>query len=135
MMKKVTITIPATSANLGPGFDCLGVALGLYNTVTFTAGDEIVPQSANLPPVGCQISVEGVDADKVPTDKTNLVAQTATLLFDRLGKRPSSLHIHQHNNIPVGRGTAMKVGENFGVRITEIGTPEQRVAALGEGVD
>jgi len=36
------------------------------------------------------------------------------------------------NNIPVGKGTAMKVGENFGVRITEIGTPQQRVAALGE---
>ena len=36
-MKRVTVTIPATSANLGPGFDCLGVALNLHHTVSFTA--------------------------------------------------------------------------------------------------
>ncbi|MCA9921425.1 MAG: hypothetical protein KC421_03585, partial [Anaerolineales bacterium] len=103
-MKQVTITIPATTANLGPGFDCLGLALGLYNYVTFTATDETEPQSANLPAGRFHITVEGVDAAKVPTDSSNLVAQTATLLFDLLGKRPSHLQIHQHNNIPVGSG-------------------------------
>jgi homoserine kinase len=90
----VTITIPATSANLGPGFDCLGLALGLYNHVTFTA-----VSSPTL-----TIDVTGLDAAKVPTDETNVVYQSACHMFDRLGKRPSGLHIQQENNIPVGSG-------------------------------
>ncbi len=90
----VTITIPATSANLGPGFDCLGVALGLYNRVTFTA----VSHPTHT------IEVTGLDAAKVPTDESNVVYQSACHLFDRLGKRPSGLHIRQENNIPVGSG-------------------------------
>jgi homoserine kinase len=93
-MKKVTVTIPATSANLGPGFDCLGLALGLYNHITFTA----VSQST------LTIDVTGVDVAKVPTDETNLVYQSACRIFDLLGKRPSGLHIEQENNIPVGSG-------------------------------
>jgi homoserine kinase len=93
-MNQVTITIPATSANLGPGFDCLGLALALYNTVTFTA----------VATPTLTITVTGLDADKVPTNETNLVYQSACSMFDRLGKRPSGLHIQQENNIPVGSG-------------------------------
>ncbi|MAU00901.1 MAG: homoserine kinase [Anaerolineaceae bacterium] len=94
MNKQVTITVPATSANLGPGFDCLGLALGLYNRVTFTA-----VSSPTL-----TIEVTGLDVAKVPTDKTNVVYQSACHMFDRLGARPSGLHIQQENNIPVGSG-------------------------------
>lgn len=94
MIHQVTISVPATSANLGPGFDCLGVALALYNHVTFTA--------VSTP--GLTIEVSGLDAAKVPTDETNLVYQSAACMFDRLGKRPSGLHIRQENNIPVGSG-------------------------------
>ena len=94
MIQQVTVTIPATSANLGPGFDCLGVALALYNRVTFTA----------VSTAGLTIEVTGLDADKVPTDETNLVHQSAICMFARLGKRPSGLHIRQENNIPVGSG-------------------------------
>ncbi|MBK8906185.1 MAG: homoserine kinase [Anaerolineaceae bacterium] len=94
MTNQVTITVPATSANLGPGFDCLGVALGLYNHVTFTA--------VSHPTL--TIEVTGLDAEKVPTDEKNLVYQSACRLFDQLGQRPSGLHIIQENNIPVGSG-------------------------------
>ncbi len=87
-MTQVTITVPATSANLGPGFDCLGLALGLYNRVTFTAVSHPI----------LTIEVTGLDATKVPTDETNLIYQSACRMFDRLGKRP------QENNIPVGSG-------------------------------
>lgn len=93
-MSQVTITIPATSANLGPGFDCLGLALGLYNHVTFTA----------VSSPALTIEVTGLDAAKVPTDETNLVYQSAHNMFERLGQRPSGLHIRQENNIPVGSG-------------------------------
>lgn len=108
MKNQVTITIPATSANLGPGFDCLGLALGLYNSVTVTATSanstllSSSVQAISTPPI--TITVSGVDAEKVPTDESNLVYQSACLLFEKLGKRPSALHIHQENNIPVGSG-------------------------------
>lgn len=88
------VKIPATSANLGPGFDCLGLAMTLYNRVTFTAVSEPT----------WTITVSGVDAHKVATDDTNLVYQSAEQLFVRLGQRPSGLHIHQENAIPVGSG-------------------------------
>ncbi|WP_420630343.1 homoserine kinase [Candidatus Leptofilum sp.] len=94
MNKQITVTIPATSANLGPGFDCLGLALALYNRITFT----------QVATPGLTIEVTGLDAEKVPTDETNLVYQTANCLFERFGKRPSGLHIQQENNIPVGSG-------------------------------
>ncbi|MCL4265512.1 MAG: homoserine kinase [Anaerolineae bacterium] len=97
-MKKVTVSIPATSANLGPGFDCLGLALALYNHITFTA----VPPTPSTPPL--TITVSGVDAPKVATDESNLVYQCANIIFDKAGQRPSPLLIHQENNIPVGSG-------------------------------
>ncbi len=93
-MSQVTVSVPATSANLGPGFDCLGLALALYNRITFTA----VPHPA------LTITVSGTDAANVATDKSNLVYQCAALIFEKAGQRPSGLHIHQENAIPVGSG-------------------------------
>lgn len=92
--RRATITVPATSANLGPGFDCLGLALSLYQTVTFTVCAE----------TGLTITAEGEDAHKIPTDASNLVWQSAGLIFDKFGERPSGLHIHQDNQIPIGSG-------------------------------
>lgn len=93
-MQKVTIEVPATSANLGPGFDCLGLALALYNKVTFTAVSQPI----------LRISVSGTDAHKVARNETNLVYQCALFLFDKAGHRPPGLDILQENNIPVGSG-------------------------------
>ncbi|MCP5094420.1 MAG: homoserine kinase [Chloroflexi bacterium] len=123
MTKKVTVTIPATTANLGPGFDCLGMALSLYNHVTFTAVSTPTHH----------ITVTGVDADKVATDQTNLVAKSAEILFERVGKRPSGYTIHQQNNIPVGSGlgsssTAILAGI-FGANAL-IGNPHTRAQLL-----
>ncbi len=91
---QVNVTIPATSANLGPGFDCLGLALGLYNEIRFTA-----VETAQL-----SITASGVDADKVPTDRSNLVVEAADVIFQHVGRRPTGLIIHQENSIPVGSG-------------------------------
>ena len=93
-MTQVTISVPATSANLGPGFDCLGLALDLRNEVTFTAVSEPT----------LQITAKGTDAHKVTTDESNLVYQCANIIFEKVGKRPSGLIIAQQNNIPVGSG-------------------------------
>lgn len=90
----IKVTVPATSANLGPGFDCLGLALGLWNEVTVTA----------VARPTLTITVTGEDAGCIPTDERNLVVRAAERLFQLVGKRPSGLHLHQHNCIPVGSG-------------------------------
>lgn len=91
---QVTVKIPATSANLGPGFDCLGLALTLYHTVIFTV--------TKTP--GLEIVAVGEDAHKVPLDESNLVWQSAKLIFDQFNESPIGLHIRQENEIPVGSG-------------------------------
>jgi len=93
-MRQVTVSVPATSANLGPGFDCLGLALDLRQDVTF------IPQSQP----GLNISAAGEDAKKIPLDASNLVYQAAEIIFRRLGNRPIGLTIHQNNCIPIGSG-------------------------------
>lgn len=93
-MRQITISVPATSANLGPGFDCLGLALDLRQDVTFTARSQ----------PGLSISASGEDADKIPLDTSNLVYQAAEIIFRRIGNRPVGLTIQQINNIPIGSG-------------------------------
>lgn len=94
MSKQVTVTVPATTANLGPGFDCLGLALGLYNHVTLTA--------VSAPAL--HVTVSGIDADKVPTDAQNLIVSAANVLFKQFDRAPAGLRVRQENNIPVGSG-------------------------------
>lgn len=95
--------MPATSANLGPGFDCLGLALGLHNTVTFsTTGVQTAAEEAARARV--RVTVDGVDAAKIPVDGTNLVVQTAYRLFGAVGRWPVDLDLRLENGIPVGSG-------------------------------
>lgn len=93
-MTTVRITIPATSANLGPGFDCLGLALGLYNHI----------EMATAVSLTFSISISGEGAMQLPEDETNLVWQAANALWQQAGQRPSGLHVRLHNEIPVGSG-------------------------------
>ena len=93
-MQQVTVSVPATSANLGPGFDFLGLALDLRHDVTFTLQSEF----------GLRITADGEDSYKIPLSKDNLVFQAAEIVFRRLDWRPSGLHIHQQNEIPIGSG-------------------------------
>lgn len=92
MVSKVTVRVPATSANLGPGFDCLGLALSLYNRITFQ-------QRSN----GLSISVSGEGEGVIPVDETNLVYRAARRIFSGRA-RPTGLEIQIENNIPVGSG-------------------------------
>lgn len=93
-MTTVHITIPATSANLGPGFDCLGLALALYNHVEMT--------TAVSSPFA--ISITGEGAGRLPADETNLVWRAANALWQQVGQRPSGVEVRLHNHIPVGSG-------------------------------
>jgi len=93
-MHKVTVSVPATSANIGPGFDCLGLALTLYHRVTMAATEES----------GLQITAVGEDQHLIPKDQSNLVFQAARLIFERLGYPLPGLRIDQDNEIPIGSG-------------------------------
>ena len=96
-----TITVPATSANLGPGFDCLGLALDLRNTLTLTTG-EFVPAAERE--TAYTVTITGVDAAKVPADRGNLALEAAETVFHLVGRRPRAAALHVHNCIPVGSG-------------------------------
>ncbi len=89
----VRVKVPATTANLGPAFDAVGMALQLYNLV------EMEETSSGL-----VIEVEGQGADAIPRDEANLVYQVAKEVFDRVGYRPPGLRIKLVNNIPVASG-------------------------------
>ena len=89
----VTVRVPATSANLGPGFDSLGLALSLR--------DEL---EAEVLPAGLEISVEGAGADDVPRDESHLVVQAMRMAFEEMKASPPGLRLSCHNVIPHARG-------------------------------
>src|ERR687885_2628866 len=89
----VRVRTPATSANLGPGFDAFGLALGLYDDVVMRVTDE-----------GLQIDVAGEGADTVPRTGRHLVVKAARAAFKRLGGQPRGLQVVCANRIPHGRG-------------------------------
>ena len=89
---QVAVRVPATTANLGPAFDCLGMALNIWNGVRM--------EVSHSPEV--QITGQGVD--QLPSDTTNLVYQSSQRLFDEAGVAPPSLSIQCHNRIPLERG-------------------------------
>lgn len=100
---KVSVKVPATTANLGPGFDCMGMALPVYNTVTI---EETV-----LPGTGVEINVisEGDKADElslehIPMDENSIIYKAVELLYNSIGQTPSELKITIHTQIPVARG-------------------------------
>lgn len=86
----IKIQIPATSANIGPGFDSLGLALRLYNRVWMDECDGV-----------CISTTDGSD---VPRGEDNLIYKTARFLYELCGKPFRGLHIAQENNIPMTRG-------------------------------
>lgn len=86
----IRIQVPATSANLGSGFDSLGIALTLYNQVWMEESDTIN--------ISCKDNIT------VPTDESNLIFWAAKRLYEQCGRKLSGLKIVQLNNIPMARG-------------------------------
>jgi homoserine kinase len=86
----IKIQIPATSANLGAGFDSLGLTVNLYNYVQMSENDTL--------------DIRATDGSWIPTDESNLIYISAKHLFDLCGKPLNGLTILQENNIPMTRG-------------------------------
>lgn len=90
----VSIRAPATTANLGPGFDCLGLALDLWNKCTFTlTGDAI------------QVKITGEGEDRLPTNARNMLVRAFLEAYQLQGKpHPAGLLVECENAIPLGSG-------------------------------
>lgn len=92
--KSVCIRVPATTANLGPGFDALGLALDLWNEAEFIPTDDkkII------------VTISGEGKDKLPTDAENPIVDAALQVYALVGKSCSGLRIHCINRVPLGSG-------------------------------
>ncbi|GAA2318442.1 homoserine kinase [Streptomyces kunmingensis] len=89
----VRVRVPATSANLGPGFDALGLSLGLYDDVVVRVADS-----------GLNIDIAGEGSETLPRDESHLLVRSLRTAFDLLGGQPRGLEIVCANRIPHGRG-------------------------------
>lgn len=96
----MTVTVPATSANLGPGYDSLGLALDLRDELTA----EVVSTSSTTGERTLEVTVEGAGEGTVPLDESHLVVRSMRAAFDIIGKQPAGLRLHCHNRIPHARG-------------------------------
>ncbi|MFD5179738.1 homoserine kinase [Nocardia sp. NPDC058379] len=90
---EVTVRVPASSANLGPGFDALAIALAIEDRIRVRTIES-----------GLRIEVSGEGSEDVPRDETHLVVRAVRRVFDTIGVRAPGLYVHCHNEIPHARG-------------------------------
>jgi homoserine kinase len=95
----VTVSVPATSANLGPGFDALGLALALHDVV-----------EARILPIGLAIEVSGTGQDAADAQEDHLVIRAMRACFAALGGQPPGIGIRCGNAIPQGFGLGSSAG-------------------------
>jgi homoserine kinase len=129
MTNRISVTVPATTANLGPGLDCLGLALTLYNRVVFEETS-----------AGLTVSVNGEGKGIIPEDETNLVVQAAERVFHLTGRRPDGLRVVQENFIPVSSGLGSSAAAVLGGILAAngmVGEPLDReeLLALAIGIE
>ena len=87
----IKVTVPATTANLGPGYDCLGMAIARYSVFECEKYNEKL------------VFVDGLESNKITTDE-NLVTYSMNHLFEYIGRYPNGYKLYIHNNIPLARG-------------------------------
>lgn len=90
--RSVTVRVPATSANVGPGYDCIGLAVDLWSEVTVERSDKF------------EITAEGDGADQVPKDESNFLVLGVKAAYDTAGKEMPVLKYHVVSRIPFARG-------------------------------
>jgi homoserine kinase len=129
MPAAVRVRIPASVANLGPGFDALGVAVRMHLEI------EIEPRRDSV-----EIMVEGEGADQLAADESNLVVHCMNVFFDHVGRRPPGYAVRIKNPIPLGSGlgssAAAVVGGLFAARaITGRTVAQAEMVQMATGVE
>ena len=129
---KISVKVPATTANIGPGFDCLGMALPIYNIITI---EETV-----LPGTGIEINVipdstmiDEISISHIPLDENSIVYKAVQLLYNSIGQNPSELKINIKSSIPVARGLGSSASVIVGALVAAnelLGRPADEVALL-----
>jgi homoserine kinase len=128
-MKAFRLHLPATSANLGPGFDALGVAMSLYLTVDAETAAVM------------KIEATGRDATLCGSLKNNLILDTYADVLKQHGKAVTPLHLRMQNEIPLGMGcgssaAALLAGVALAVHFGELGWSDEKIlteACVREG--
>jgi homoserine kinase len=119
---RVHVRVPATSANLGPGFDALGLALALYNEVVAEERD------------GVTVTIEGEGADRLARDGGNVVARGVKLAYEAAGRAFKGCALECVNRIPTARGLGSSAAAWVGGLVAGnalVGSPLSREALLG----
>src|SRR5262244_2604981 len=124
----IEVRVPATSANLGPGFDVLGLALGLYNEVVFQEAE------------GVTVTIEGEGAGRLDTGADNVVARAVRIAYEAAGCRFPGAAIRCVNQIPPARGLGSSAAAWVGGLVAgnaALGSPLDRdtVLALASRAD
>jgi len=119
-MNWTTLKVPASSANLGPGFDALGLALGIYLECRFRPSGQLV------------IRASGRDAGAIPLDESNLIWQTALTVAADVGGTLPPVELEIRNDIPIGKGlgssaAALTAGVVIADRLLDLGWKPLRV--------
>lgn len=114
---QVTAQIPATTANLGPGFDCMGLSLAIFDTVSLEGADGDVDE----------IVIDGVGADTLPRDGSHMVLATIRELFDQQGWEVPAVRLSCLNRIPHGQG----LGSSASAIVAGLVTGKAYAATLG----
>ncbi|AEF18263.1 Homoserine kinase [Thermoanaerobacterium xylanolyticum LX-11] len=118
MVKSVCVRVPASTANLGPGFDCLGIALNLYNEIYM----EIKGHKL-------EIDVEGEGILNIERNEENLIYKAAKKIFDKANISVDGLYIKSKNGIPTGSGLGSSAAAIIGGLVAAnalIGSPVSR---------
>ena len=129
---KISVKVPASTSNLGPGFDCIGMALPIYNTITI---EETV-----LPGTGIEINVlndsetsNDLIMDHMPMDENSIIYKAVELLYNSIGQTPSELKITVQSQIPIARGLGSSASVIVGGLLAAnelLGHPADEVALL-----
>lgn len=124
----VSFRVPASSANLGPGFDALGMAVQLYLSCRFRRADRL------------EIRVSGKDAASIPTAEDNLIWQTARQVASELGGTLPAVELEITNDIPIGKGlgssaAALVAGVVIAVRLLGLDWDRNRILDMAARIE
>ena len=121
------VRVPATAANLGPGYDCLGMSLDIWNELTVERGP-------------FRVEIRGEGADQLPRDETNLIVRSVAAAFEAVGKPLPELAYACQNVIPLTRGlgsssAAIVSGLAAGARLSGADAKLDKAALMGMAAD